>query len=164
MKIKSLSYSKKINKRYLTRTVGVISLSRFLRVLSHLPGPVTSLAPWRAPLNVIKLLHLDYFQPSIKLCIATAAPLPFTNFIYLDYFLPFSNFVPRPRLHSLKFVPRRQKHAPYLSCHRDYFSAKATGQMAGWLRQVTLTPSTAGPLQVIVEHAPKEQTPRSHER
>jgi hypothetical protein len=38
------------------------------------------------------------------------------------------------------------KSAPYLSCHRDYFSAKAPGPVAGWLRQVTQPPHIAGPL------------------
>jgi hypothetical protein len=41
------------------------------------------------------------------------------------------------------------KTAPYPACHRDYFVAKAPGQVTGWLRQVTLTPSTAGPLTII---------------
>jgi len=40
------------------------------------------------------------------------------------------------------------KNAPYPACHRDYFSAKAPGQVAGWLRQVTQPPHIAGPLGV----------------
>jgi hypothetical protein len=38
------------------------------------------------------------------------------------------------------------KTAPYPSCHRDSLLAKAPGQVAEWLRRVTLTPPTAGPL------------------
>jgi hypothetical protein len=39
--------------------------------------------------------------------------------------------------------------APYLSCHRDSFLAKAPGPVAGWLRQVTQPPFIAGPLWLI---------------
>jgi hypothetical protein len=41
------------------------------------------------------------------------------------------------------------KSAPYLSCHRDNFSAKVPGPVAGWLHQVTQPPHIAGPLQAI---------------
>jgi hypothetical protein len=92
---------------------------------------VHHLKPGLAPLHVIKILQLDYFSASRQINCAYAAPLPSPGFIYLDYFSPFTNFVPRPRLPCLKFVPGLQKHAPYLSCHRDSFVAKAPGQVAG---------------------------------
>jgi hypothetical protein len=38
------------------------------------------------------------------------------------------------------------KTTPYPSCHLDNIQAKATRKMAGWLRRVTLTNYTAGPL------------------
>jgi hypothetical protein len=38
------------------------------------------------------------------------------------------------------------KTTPYPSCHRDNIQAKAARMMAGWLRRVTLTNYTAGPL------------------
>ena len=41
--------------------------------------------------------------------------------------------------------PRLAKIAPYPPRHRDSFSAKVPGSVAGWLRRVTFTPSTAGP-------------------
>jgi hypothetical protein len=48
----------------------------------------------------------------------------------------------------VKFVHGRQKHVPYLSCHRDNFPAKVPGPVTGWLRQVTQPPFIAGPLAV----------------
>jgi len=42
--------------------------------------------------------------------------------------------------------PGLAKIAPYLPCHRDSFSAKVSGLVAGWLRQVTLTAHTRWPL------------------
>jgi len=45
--------------------------------------------------------------------------------------------------------PGLAKIAPYLPCHRDSFSAKVPGQVAGWLRQVTLTAHTRWPLWLI---------------
>jgi hypothetical protein len=38
---------------------------------------------------------------------------------------------------------------PYPTCHRDSISAKEPRYVAGWLRRVTLTPATAGPLAFI---------------
>ena len=38
------------------------------------------------------------------------------------------------------------KTAPYPSRHRDGYSAKAPGTVAGWLRRVTQPPFIAGPL------------------
>jgi hypothetical protein len=40
----------------------------------------------------------------------------------------------------------KAKVAPYPPCHRDSFSAKVPGLVAGWLRQVTLTAHTRWPL------------------
>ena len=42
--------------------------------------------------------------------------------------------------------PGFAKIAPYPPRHRDSFLAKVPGQVTGWLRRVTFTPSTAGPL------------------
>jgi hypothetical protein len=42
------------------------------------------------------------------------------------------------------------KNAPYPACHRDSLSAKAPGQVPGWLRQVTQPPHIAGPLAHII--------------
>ncbi|MBN1330967.1 MAG: hypothetical protein JXA54_15960, partial [Candidatus Heimdallarchaeota archaeon] len=47
---------------------------------------------------------------------------------------------------QLNFSPGLAKIAPYLPCHRDNFSAKVPGLVAGWLRQVTLTAHTRWPL------------------
>jgi len=43
-----------------------------------------------------------------------------------------------------------EKIAPYPSCNRDYFLAKVSGHVNGWLRRVTLTTYTSGPLAQIV--------------
>jgi hypothetical protein len=50
---------------------------------------------------------------------------------------------------QLNLTPGLAKIAPYLPCHRDSFPAKVPGQVAGWLRQVTLTAHTRWPLLVI---------------
>jgi len=47
---------------------------------------------------------------------------------------------------QLNLSPGLAKIAPYLPCHRDSFSAKVPGLVAGWLRQVTLTAHTRWPL------------------
>jgi hypothetical protein len=36
-----------------------------------------------------------------------------------------------------KISTQTAKSTPYLFCHRDNFSAKISGPVAGWLRQVT---------------------------
>ena len=41
------------------------------------------------------------------------------------------------------------KTAPWWLARRDSFSAKVPGLVSGWLRRITLTPSTAGPLLVM---------------
>jgi len=38
------------------------------------------------------------------------------------------------------------KTTPYPTCHRNTIQAKETRKMAGWLRRLTLTNYTAGPL------------------
>jgi len=66
-------------------------------------------------------------------------------------FRPFTNIV-IPALdisvlkRQLNLSPGLAKIAPYLPCHRDSFSAKVPGLVAGWLRQVTLTAHTRWPL------------------
>jgi len=47
---------------------------------------------------------------------------------------------------QLNLSPGLAKIAPDLPCHRDSFSAKVPGLLAGWLRQVTLTAHTRWPL------------------
>jgi len=51
---------------------------------------------------------------------------------------------------QLNLSPGQAKIAPYLPCHRDSFSAKVPGLVAGWLRQVTLTAHTRWPLPCIL--------------
>jgi hypothetical protein len=51
---------------------------------------------------------------------------------------------------QLNLTPGLAKIAPYLPCHRDSFPAKVPGQVAGWLRQVTLTAHTRWPLGAII--------------
>jgi len=50
------------------------------------------------------------------------------------------------------------KIAPYLPCHRDSFSAKVPGLVAGWLRQVTLTAHTRWPLAFSIQLLRTETT------
>jgi len=77
-----------------------------------------------------------------------AAPLAFPSFIYRDYFPAiYKNFTATAPKRN-KIYNRTAKSTPYLSCHRDSFSAKAPGPVAGWLRQVTQPPFIAGPLGV----------------
>jgi hypothetical protein len=55
------------------------------------------------------------------------APVPFSNFIYRDYFpavyQTFTAIAPAPN----KTCTMTAKSTPFLSCHRDNFSAKETG-------------------------------------
>jgi len=62
---------------------------------------------------------------------------------------------------QLNLSPGLAKIAPYLPCHRDSFPAKVPGQVAGWLRQVTLTAHTRWPLAFIVK---RPQDRRQNER
>jgi hypothetical protein len=74
------------------------------------------------------------------------APVPFSNFIYLekDSSVYQTCTATAPALN--KICTKMAKSTPYLSCHRDNFPAKVPGPMAGWLRQVTQPPFIAGPL------------------
>ena len=45
-----------------------------------------------------------------------------------------------------KICTMTAKTAPYPARHRDGYSAKAPGQVAGWLHRVTQPPFIAGPL------------------
>ncbi len=74
------------------------------------------------------------------------APVPFLSIIYQDkdpsiYQICIANAPERN-----KTCARNAKSTPYLTCHRESFSAKAPGPGIGWLRQVTLTNYTTGPL------------------
>jgi hypothetical protein len=58
---------------------------------------------------------------------------------------------------QLNHSPGLAKIAPYLPCHRDNFPAKGPGQVAGCLRQVTLTAHTHWPLRVMLSTGYKNQ-------
>jgi hypothetical protein len=83
--------------------------------------------------------------------------VPFSNFIYRDYFLTVYQtctvITPAPN----KNCTMMAKSTPYLSCHRDKFLPKVPGPDAGWLRQVTQPPFIAGPLYVMLRTGPKSQ-------
>ena len=116
-------------------------------ILSHLQRLVLNPAPGFAQLHIIIILHHDHYLPQIKFVpplLTTfargrreAAPVPFSNFIYRDnYSSTYQHctaIAPAPN----KTCTRIAKSTPYLSCHRDYFSAKVPGSVAGWLHQVT---------------------------
>jgi hypothetical protein len=77
-----------------------------------------------------------------------AAPMPYPGFIYRDN-CPTNYHNCTATAHACnKNCTMTAKSTPYLSCHRDYFSAKVPGSVAGWLRQVTQPPFIAGPLAV----------------
>jgi hypothetical protein len=75
--------------------------------------------------------------------------VPFSNFIYRDYFSAAYQTCTATAPAPKKICTRTAKSTPYLSCHRDNFSAKVPGPVAGWLRQVTQPPFIAGPLAAI---------------
>ena len=77
------------------------------------------------------------------------APLPFSNFIYCDYFSAVYYTCTATAPTHNKTCTWTAKSTPYLSCHRDYFPAKVPGPVAGWLRQVTQPPFIDGPLALI---------------
>jgi hypothetical protein len=108
-------------------------------ILSHLPGPANNPAPGFAQLQAIKTLHLDKLYRD-------TAPLPFSNFIYRDYFSAVYYTCTATAPTRNKTCTWTAKSTPYLSCHRDHFPAKVPGPVAGWLRQVTQPPFIAGPL------------------
>jgi len=74
--------------------------------------------------------------------------VPFRNFIYRDKYSAVYKTCTATAPARNKNYTRTAKSTPYLSCHRDYFPAKAPGHVAGWLRQVTQPPFIAGPLGV----------------
>jgi hypothetical protein len=106
---------------------------------------VMALKPGLAPLHVIKILQLDYFQASRQVNGAYAAPQATPQICETGLICFFAQACTATLIQRTSFVPRLQKHAPYLSCHRDYFVAKAPGQVAGWLRQVPQPPFIDGP-------------------
>ena len=79
------------------------------------------------------------FAPHLDNFIVKQKSRPFTSTVIpaLDRSVLKRQFKPSPGL---------AKIAPYLPCHRDSFSAKIPGSVAGWLRQVTLTAHTRWPL------------------
>ena len=131
----------------LTRTIKVSCLSRFLLLLLPVwqilirPNPDTLIC---TPANFCtvtqKWLRLILYRDT--------ALVPSGQFLHRDSKVVPWQFVPRPLTNKIILVPGRQKHAPYLSCHRDSKVAKVPGYVAGWRRQVTQPPFIAGPLGV----------------
>jgi hypothetical protein len=113
-----------------------------------LPGLVIDPATVLAHLHVIKFSATGLFSAFYKICTATPAPLPITNFIYMVYLTVIYKNCTATAPALTKILNRMAKSAPYLSCHRDYFVAKAPDQVAGWLRQVTQPPFIAESLAV----------------
>ena len=77
------------------------------------------------------------------------APVHATKFVTGDKFPAPIKLVPRPRQHSIKFVPGRQKHVPYPPCTGTAFWLKYLDS-ARCLRRVTrprgrLSPSLKQP-------------------
>jgi len=118
----------------------------FAGLLSLLPGEVVKPAPGSAHLHFTEISYLDYFVVSSLLLPRTLRRclLPASSIWTISQLLKSFCIATAPALNEL--MPRWAKSTPYLSCHRDYFVAKAPGQVAGWLRQVTQTPFIAGPL------------------
>jgi hypothetical protein len=121
-------------------------LSRFLHELLHRREIHNSLKPGLAPQHVIKFLYLEYFSASRQVIGAYAAPQAAPQICKTGLIRFSAQACTATLIQRTSFVPRLQKHAPYLSCHRDSFEAKAPGQVAGWLRQVPQPPFIAGPL------------------
>jgi hypothetical protein len=127
----------------------------FAGFLSLLPGEVVKLTPRSAHLHLIKISYLDYFVVSSLLLPRTLRRclLQVSSIWTISQLLRRFCIATAPPCNKL--MPRRAKSTPYLACHRDYFVAKAPGQVAGWLRQVTQTPFIAGPLVASRTIAPK---------
>jgi len=85
------------------------------------------------------------------------APVHFLSFIYRDYFPAVYQTCTAAAPARNKNCTRTAKSTPYLSCHRDNFSAKAPGHVAGWLHQVTQPPFIAGPLACTGSKVPTRQ-------
>jgi hypothetical protein len=74
------------------------------------------------------------------------APVPFSNFIYRDYFSAVYQTCTAIAPALNKICTMMAKSTPYLACHRDNFPTKVPGPVARWLRQVTQPAFIAGPL------------------
>jgi hypothetical protein len=99
-------------------------LSRFLHWLLHRRKFSIGLAPGLAPQHVIEFLQLDYFQASRQVNGAYAAPLAAPQICKTRLIRFSAEACTATLIKRIKFVPRLQKHAPYLSCHRDKFRLK----------------------------------------
>jgi len=117
--LKKLKYRQPI-----TRTIKVSCLSRFLHGLLHRLKICNGLAPGLAPLHVIEFLQLDYFQTSRQVTGAHAAPLAAPQICNTGLIRFYAQGCTATLIQRIKFVPGLQKHAPYLSCHRDKFRLK----------------------------------------
>jgi hypothetical protein len=74
------------------------------------------------------------------------APVPIYQISATEtVYRPLSNLVPRPRQHSIKFVPGQQKHVPYPPCTVTVFWLKYLDP-ARCCSRVTQPPHIAGPL------------------
>jgi hypothetical protein len=80
-----------------------------------------------------------------------AAPVSFAKIVYRekDPSIYQTCTATAPELNKIR--TRKAKSTPYLSCHRESFSAKAPGPGKGWLRQVTQPPHIAVPLAKMIE-------------
>jgi hypothetical protein len=74
-----------------------------------------------------------------------AAPVPFSSIIYREKYPAVYQICTATAPERNKIHTRKAKSTPYLSCHRESYSAKAPGPGTGWLRQVTQPPHIAGP-------------------
>ena len=73
------------------------------------------------------------------------APVPLTKIQYRDCLLAPIKLVPRHAYRSIKFIPGRQKHAPYPPCTVTVFWLKYQDPTR-CLRRLTQPPHIAGPL------------------
>ena len=101
------------------------------------------------------LVRLQKLCTLTNLCIQhilyrDTAPVQTTNSLTGELSVPSFIFVPRLHQRPIILATGRQKHAPYLACHRDYSVAEVPRSLAGWRRQVTQPPFIAGPLGCIV--------------
>jgi hypothetical protein len=111
----------------------------FAGFLNLLPGKVVEAKPGSAPLHVIRILYRDYFVVSSILLPRTLRRCLFKvlSIRTISVLLSWLHIANGPPCNKL--MPRQAKSTPYLSCHRDCFSAKAPRPVTGWLRQVTQT-------------------------
>lgn len=132
----------------LTRTIWVSCLSYFLQVHSCLPGPQTDPTPRLVPLQVIMLSATGLFSGFETNCTATAAPLPFNNFVYMDYFSVIYKNCTATAPALTKIRNWTAKSTPYLRRTGTISRLKHIdgGRM---LPQVTQPSHIAGPLALI---------------